>query len=184
MSGEPWGEELLESPEHEQLYQQLSEVAFGHSCRQVFGAALRLACVAGFGLADGEAEDNPECRPEALQDAVRPLLGEAVRSVLAGLKQAVNENGQTPAGGGKMGRGQDGDEMARIRDLMVAAVIDAPKRLVHDASVWIAADAYTAGAEAADLLRRAARATEMQRLYSEMLEVGKHWRLRKQAEQN
>jgi len=80
MSGEPLGDELLESADHEQLYRRLSEVSFGSSCQQVFGAALRLACVAGFGLADGVAEDHDGCQPEVLHDAVGLSSGKQSRA--------------------------------------------------------------------------------------------------------
>jgi hypothetical protein len=183
MSGEPL-EGVMDSAEHEQLYRRLSETAYGHSCQQVFAAALRVACVAAHGMAEGAAEDNPGCRPEALHSASEPLVRKALAIVLAGLELAAKGGEPLPTESHEMGEAQDQEEMVRLLALMVAPVADSPKRLVYHAALRIAADAYTAGAEAADLLRHEERPAEMQRLYGEMLETNRKWRLRKQAEQN
>ena len=194
MNEELSGEELLESAEHEQLYQRLSQPAFGHSCRQVFGAALRLACVAGFGLADGVAEDHDECRPEAYHDAVAPLIREAVQGVLAGLELVATGNKRSPAvrlsvepqepgviqGAQEASGGQSQAELEQIRvlrDKMLVGVMESPKRMVYHAALWVAADCYTAGAVMAGMLRRDERHTAMQKIYDNMLAVNKRWRL-------
>ena len=88
-SVERLGVELLESDEQEQLYRRLSEAAYSNSCQQVFAAALRLACVAGLGVADGVAEARQGCRPEPVRDAFRGLLGNAIRNILAGLERVA-----------------------------------------------------------------------------------------------
>ncbi len=142
------------------------------------------ACVAAHGMAEGAAEDAPGCRPEALHDAVEPLVRKAVQGVLAGLELATKGGERLSTAVPETGTSQDRDEMARMLAVMVAPVMEGPKRLVYHAALQIAADAYTAGAEAADLLRHEERPAAIQRLYGELLDVGRQWRLWKQAEQN